>query len=377
MKIVLPVLPGSTTDIMARLVADQLSQKWGKPVIVENMPGAAMNIGSEYVAHADPDGYTLLLCPPSPLSIQQLLYHDLKYDPTKFVPIVLLAKIANVLAVRPDFPAASVQDLIAYGKANPGKLTFASQGVGSTAHLSGSELEVLGGIKMVHVPYHGAQPALTDVMASNVDMFFDTLTTSVPLYRAGKLKLLGVASAERSKDVPEIPTIAESGLPGFRSITWFAIAAPPGTPAPLAGKDQPRYRRYLAEAGSHREDPVVAPRSHGRHDCGHGKVRRRRNGIVESRHHGGAYHVGLNPRPIKLPAQAAIKASQMAFQLAIRIGGAIPCASSVALSFAILLWCPAMVQAADSASAALQCKFRRRGCKIRPPLPKPRRSIRA
>src|SRR5579862_1976556 len=235
-KIVLPVLPGSTTDIIARLVADHLSQKWGKPVIVENMPGAAMNIGSEYVAHADPDGYTLLLCPPSPLSIQQLLYHDLKYDPTKFVPVALLAKIANVLAVRPDFPAASVQDLIAYGKANPGKLTFASQGVGSTAHLSGSELEVLGGIKMVHVPYHGAQPALTDVMAGNVDMFFDTLTTSVPLYRAGKLKLLGVASAERSKDVPEIPTIAESGIPGFRSITWFAIAAPPGTPAPLAQK---------------------------------------------------------------------------------------------------------------------------------------------
>ena len=227
-KIVLPVAPGSTTDILARLVADQLSQKWGKPVIVDNMPGAAMNIGSEYVARAESDGYTLLLCPPSPLAIQQLLYHDLKYDPTKFVPIALLAKIANVLAVRPDFPAKSVQELIAYGKANPGKLTFASQGVGSTAHLSGSELEVLGGIKMVHVPYHGAQPALTDVMSGNVDMFFDTLTTSVPLYRAGKLKLLGVASAERSKDVPEIPTVAEQGIPGFRSITWFAIAGPPG-----------------------------------------------------------------------------------------------------------------------------------------------------
>ncbi len=235
-KIVLPVAPGSTTDILARLVADQLSQKWGKPVIVENMPGAAMNIGSEYVARADADGYTLLLCPPSPLAIQQLLYHDLKYDPTKFVPIALLAKIANVLAVRPDFPAKSVQELIAYGKGNPGKLTFASQGVGSTAHLSGSELEVLGGIKMVHVPYHGAQPALTDVMSSNVDMFFDTLTTSVPLYRAGKLKLLGVASTERSKDVPEIPTVAEQGIPGFRSITWFAIAGPPGFAAPLAAK---------------------------------------------------------------------------------------------------------------------------------------------
>jgi tripartite-type tricarboxylate transporter receptor subunit TctC len=235
-KIVLPVLPGSTTDILARLVANELSQTWGKPVIVENMPGAAMNLGSEYVALAEPDGYTLLICPPSPLSIQQLLFHDLKYDPTKFVPIALLAKIPNVLAVRPDFPSNSVQELIAYAKANPGKLTFASQGVGSTAHLSGSELEVLGGIKMVHVPYHGAQPALTDVMAGNVDMFFDTLTTSVPLYKAGKLKLLGVASAERASSIPDIPTIAESGLPGFRSITWFAIAGPPRLPAALADK---------------------------------------------------------------------------------------------------------------------------------------------
>jgi len=235
-KIILPVLPGSTTDILARLVANQLSEKWGKPVIVENMSGAAMNLGSEYVAHAAPDGYTLMVTPPSPLSINQLLYHNLKYDPTKFVPIALLAKIANVLAVRPNFPADSVQGLIAYGKANPGKLTYASQGVGTTAHLSASELEMLGGIKMVHVPYHGAQPALTDVMSGNVDMFFDTLATSVPLYRAGKLKLLGVASAERSSDVPEVPTIAESGLPGFRSITWFAIVGPPGTPAALAEK---------------------------------------------------------------------------------------------------------------------------------------------
>lgn len=235
-KIVLPVLPGSTTDIVARLIADQLRQKWGEPVIVENMPGAAMNLGAEYVAHAAPDGYTLLLCPPSPLAINQMLYGKLKYDPGKFAPIVLLAKIPNVLVVRPNFPPNSVAELIAFGKANPDKLTFASQGVGSTAHLSGSELEVLGGIKMVHVPYHGAQPALADVMGGNVDMFFDTLATSVPLYRAGKLKMLGVASAERVSAVPEVPTIAELGLPGFRSITWFAIAAPPGTPAALVDK---------------------------------------------------------------------------------------------------------------------------------------------
>lgn len=235
-KVVLPVLPGSTTDIVARLVAGELSQKWGKPVIVENMPGAAMNLGAEYVAHAAPDGYTLLLCPPSPLAIQQLLYHDLKYDPTKFVPIALLVKIANVLDVRPDFPAKNVQELIAHAKANPGKLTFASQGVGSTAHLSGSELEVLGGIQMVHVPYHGAQPALTDVMAGNVDMFFDTLATSIPLYRSGKLKMLGVASAERDNAIPDVPTIAEQGVPAFRSITWFAMAGPPGLPEVLAEK---------------------------------------------------------------------------------------------------------------------------------------------
>jgi tripartite-type tricarboxylate transporter receptor subunit TctC len=235
-KIVVPSLPGSTTDIVARLVANELSEMWGKPVIVENMAGAAMAIGAEYVARAAPDGYTLLICPPSPVSIQQLLYHDLKYDPLKFTPIAMLAKIPNVLSVRPEFPANTIQELLAYGKANPGKLTYASQGAGSTAHLSGSELEVLGGIKMVHVPYNGAQPALRDVMAGNVDMFFDTLATSVPLYKDGKLKLLGVASEERSKDVPEIATIAEQGVPGFRSITWFPIVGPPGLPQTLADK---------------------------------------------------------------------------------------------------------------------------------------------
>jgi tripartite-type tricarboxylate transporter receptor subunit TctC len=235
-KIVIPVLPGSTTDIVARLVAAELSEKWGKPVIIENMPGAAMNLGAEYAAHAAPDGYTLFLCPPSPLAINQVLYHNLKYDPAKFVPIILLTKIANVLDVRPNFPAKNVQGLLAYAKANPGKLTFASQGVGSTAHLSGTELEVLGGIQMVHVPYHGAQPALTDVMAGNVDMFFDTLATSVPLYRSGKVRILGVADVQRDQAIPEVPTVAEQGLPGFRSITWFAMAGPPGMSDALADK---------------------------------------------------------------------------------------------------------------------------------------------
>jgi tripartite-type tricarboxylate transporter receptor subunit TctC len=235
-KIVIPSAPGSTTDTLARIVADQLSQKWGKPTIVENIPGGAMNIGASNVARSAPDGYTLLIAPPSPLSFNHLLYREPGYDPARFVPITMLAKIPNVLVVRNELPATTLKDLISYGKANPGKLSYASQGVGSTAHLSAAQLEVRTAITMVHVPYRGAQPALTDVVAGHVDMFFDTLATSVPLYRDNKVKLLGVADVKRAGIVPELPTISEAGLPGFRSITWFGLVAPPATPAALAEK---------------------------------------------------------------------------------------------------------------------------------------------
>jgi tripartite-type tricarboxylate transporter receptor subunit TctC len=235
-KIVIPSQPGSTTDTLARIVADQLTQKWGKTAMVENIPGGAMNIGALSVARAAPDGYTLMIAPPSPLSFNHLLYRDPGYEPTKFVPITMLAKIPNVLVVRKDLPATTLKQLIDYGKANPGKLSYASQGVGSTAHLSAAQLEARAGIKMVHVPYRGAQPALTDVVAGHVDMFFDTLATSVPLYRDNKVKLLGVADLKRAAAVPEIPTISEAGLPDFRSITWFGLVAPPATPAALAEK---------------------------------------------------------------------------------------------------------------------------------------------
>jgi tripartite-type tricarboxylate transporter receptor subunit TctC len=235
-KIVVPAAPGSTTDTLARLVADQLSQKWGKAAIVENIPGGAMNIGAGSVARAAPDGYTLLVAPPSPLSFNHLLYRDPGYEPTKFVPITLLAKIPNVLVVRKELPASTLKELIAYAKANPGKLSYASQGMGSTAHLSAAQLEVQTGIRMVHVPYRGAQPALTDVVAGHVDMFFDTLATSVPLYRDGKVKLLGVADLQRAGVIPEVPTFSEAGVPGFKSITWFGLVAPPATPIALADK---------------------------------------------------------------------------------------------------------------------------------------------
>ena len=235
-KIVLPATPGSTTDTLARLLSDQLARKWGKPVVVENIPGGSMNIGAAAVARAAPDGYTLLVAPPAPFTISHLLSKDLTYSPSQFVPITMLAKISNVLSVRKTLPANSLQEFVAYAKANPGKLTFATQGPGSTAHLSAAQLELLTGIKMVAVPYRGAVPALNDIIAGNVDMFFDTLATSTPLYRGDKLKILAVAGLERAKTLPELPTFPEAGVPGFRSITWFALAAPPGTPAALVDR---------------------------------------------------------------------------------------------------------------------------------------------
>jgi tripartite-type tricarboxylate transporter receptor subunit TctC len=233
--LVVPSPAGSTTDALARLVAEQLSQSWAKPVIVENN-SRGLNAGGEQAARAQPDGYTLLVSPPLPLTVAHFLFKEIGYQPDKFVPVSLLAKIANVLAVRKDLPARTVQELVAYGRANPGKLTYASQGGGSTAHLSGAQLEIRAGIKMVHVPYRGAAPALNDLIASHIDMFFDTLTTSVPLHQADKIRIMAVAGDERAATLPDIPTIAESGLPGFRSITWFAMVGPPAMPAALAAR---------------------------------------------------------------------------------------------------------------------------------------------
>ena len=232
--LMVPSPAGSTTDALARLIAEQLQQKWKQPVIVEN--GRGINAGSEQAARATPDGYSLLVAPPLPLTIANLLYRDINYQANQFVPVSLLAKIANVLAVRNNFPAKTVAELVAHGKANQGKLTYGSQGGGSTAHLSGAQLEVRAGLKMVHVPYKGAAPALNDLIAGHIDIFFDTLTTSVPLAEGGKIRILAVAGDERSAALPDVPTIAESGFPGFRSITWFAMAAPPKTPAPLAAR---------------------------------------------------------------------------------------------------------------------------------------------
>jgi tripartite-type tricarboxylate transporter receptor subunit TctC len=235
-KLVVPGAGGSTTDIIARLMADQLSQEWGNPVVVENISGGGNLVGTTSVFRSPPDGYTLLVSPPAPITFDDLLYRDLAYNPREFVPVSLLARVPNALVVKNDLPATNVRDLIAYAKAKPGKLSYGSQGAGSTAYLSAVQLGMLGGVKMVHVPYRGAMPALNDVIAGNIDMFFDTLTTSVPIYRAAKVKILAVGSAERSPAIPEVPTVAESGFSEFRSVTWFAIVAPPGTPSELVEK---------------------------------------------------------------------------------------------------------------------------------------------
>ena len=244
-KIVLPNAAGSTTDILARLVADQLSRKWGKPVIVENVPGGGMSIGSTQVFRAAPDGYTLILSPPSPMTIMKLLYRDLPFEPSQFTPIALLVRVPNALVVRKDLPAANVKELIDYAKAHPGKVTFASQGAGSTSHLSANLIDLLAGTEMVHVPYRGAVPALNAVMAGQIDLFFDTVTTSVPQHRAGNVRIMAVGSTERTAVVPEAPPVSDT-LPGFRSVTWFAMAGPPGMALELAAKINQDVNESLA-----------------------------------------------------------------------------------------------------------------------------------
>jgi tripartite-type tricarboxylate transporter receptor subunit TctC len=235
-RIIVPFPAGGSADLMPRAVAEKLARKWGQPIIVDNRPGAAGNIGADAVFRADPDGYTLMSSPPPPLVINKLLYPRLSYDADEFVPITVIGAIPNVLLVNPQVPAASVAQLIAYAKANPGKLNYASQGSGATSHLT-TELfkSMAGGLQITHIPYKGTAPALTDLLAGQVDMMFDNLGVSLPQVRAGKLKALAVASRTRFPGLPDVPALAET-LPGFESLAWFGIVAPPKTSRAIAEK---------------------------------------------------------------------------------------------------------------------------------------------
>ena len=234
-KIIVPFPAGGTADVMPRVIGEWLSRKWGQPVVVENRTGAAGNIGAEAVAKAEPDGYTLLSAPQPPLVINQNLYPKLGFDPTEFVPIVIMGRVPNALVINPKLPFNSVAELIAYAKANPGKLTSATQGNGTTSHLTSELFQLMADVKFQHVPYRGSAPALTDLVAGSVDLMFDNLGVSLPLVKGGQLKLLGVATPKRMASLPDVPTIAET-LPGFESAAWFAIVAPPKTPQAVVDK---------------------------------------------------------------------------------------------------------------------------------------------
>ena len=233
-KFVLPVAAGSATDAVGRIVANKLRNTWSQPVVVENMPGGGLNLGAAQAARATPDGYTLMLAPMPPLTVNHLLYRDLPYQPSQFVPVAMLVQAPNAFIVRPDFPAKNAGEFIAKAKAS--KLSYGSQGLGTNAHLTTRLFESTTGIEMTHVPYRGEMPVLNDIVIGHIDAFFGTLSTALPLYRSQKVKLLAVLGAERNRAVPEVPTLSESGLPGFMSTSWYALVAPPGTPAALVQK---------------------------------------------------------------------------------------------------------------------------------------------
>src|SRR6201996_658759 len=246
-KIVVPFPAGGTADTLPRIVAERLRQKWNQAVIIENKSGAGGNIGADAVANSPPDGYTLFASPPGPIAINESLYKKLSYRPSDLMPITVLGTAPNVLDVRPDCTAKTVQELVAYAKANPDKVTFASQGNGSTSHLTAILFQKLTGTKMVHVPDRGTAPALQDIMGNTVDLFFDNIGSAMSLHVGGKLRMLGVCGADRAPGIADVPTVRESGVPDFYSVTWFALMAPKGTPDAIIAKLNTAVTEILRE----------------------------------------------------------------------------------------------------------------------------------
>ncbi|MFN3891860.1 MAG: Bug family tripartite tricarboxylate transporter substrate binding protein [Beijerinckiaceae bacterium] len=259
-RIIVPFAAGGSADVLPRIVADALGPVWKQPIIIENRTGAGGNIGAEHVAQAKPDGYTLMSSPPPPLAVNQNLYPKLNFDPTKFKPITVLATSPNVVGVSNKLGVNSVKELIEKAKANPGKLNAANQGNGSTSHLTAAMFESRAGVKLNHVPYRGTAPALNDLVAGHVDVFFDNISSSLPQHQAGNIKILAVAQKERASQLPNVPTVSEAGLPNFSAIAWFAVVAPEGTPDDVIAKinkdivaalNNPDVRRkYLEQAAT-------------------------------------------------------------------------------------------------------------------------------
>ncbi len=234
-KLIVPVATGAAFDSVTRLLAEKLRNKWGQPVIVENRAGASHNMGAEAVFKSPPDGYTMLFAPPPALVINKSLFPKLAYEPDAFVPVSVVVSTYNVLLVSNNVPAENLQQLIAYAKANPERLNYASAGSGSTPHLAAEMFKTMAGIKIAHIPFKGTSQAILEVMGGRVDIMFSDIGLALPHIRSGKLRVLAVASEKRSSVLPEIPAMSEV-LPGFLSILWLGVVAPTGTPPAIANQ---------------------------------------------------------------------------------------------------------------------------------------------
>jgi tripartite-type tricarboxylate transporter receptor subunit TctC len=245
-RIVAPFPPGGPADILSRTIGQKLSQSWGQPVVIDNRPGAGGNIGADVAAKSAPDGYTLLMGFVGTHAINPSLYAKMPFDNVKdFEPVARVALVTIVLVVNPSVPAHSLKELIALAKSKPGELTFGSPGHGTPQHLAGEMFNTMAGVKMLHVPYKGAVPALSDLLGGQVSLIFSSMPPALPLVKAGKLRALGVTSTTRSPAAPEIPTLAESGLPGYVVSNWYGILAPRGTPKEIVAKLNAEIVRIL------------------------------------------------------------------------------------------------------------------------------------
>jgi tripartite-type tricarboxylate transporter receptor subunit TctC len=245
-RFVVPFAPGGTTDILARLIGQRLTERLRQPVLVENRPGGNGSLGSELVAKAAPDGYTIIMGYLGSLAINPNLYAKLPYDAVRdFAPVTLAASTTQAIAAHPSLPAKSVQDLIALARAGPGQVTYASAGIGSPSHLAGALFNILAKIDMVHVPYKGSGAAMSDLLGGHVAVSFGGLAAAMPAAKAGKLRVLATASKTRSSALPQVPTIAESGLPGFDVPSWFGVLAPAGTPRDIVDRLHTEVSRIL------------------------------------------------------------------------------------------------------------------------------------
>jgi tripartite-type tricarboxylate transporter receptor subunit TctC len=246
-SLVIPFPPGGPTDAMARTLAAEIRGSLGQPVIVENRAGAGGNIGADFVARSQPDGHTLLFGTSGPLAINASLYRKISYDPsTSFAPVIQIGHLPNILVVNPSLPVKDVRELIAYSKANPGRLSYASSGNGASSHLAGVLFNGIAGTDLQHVPYKGTGPALNDLLGGQVSMSFTDVLTALPYIKAGKLRPLGIATAQRSQALPDLPTLAEQGVTGYDVSVFFGIVAPAGTPPETIAKLNKAFTEALA-----------------------------------------------------------------------------------------------------------------------------------